>query len=139
MPDANAQIYTDSETLLSFARLVSMFVALREYTRSLISENSNTGAPLQRPLFLHYPADPVCYDIQYQYMYGPDLIVAPVLLEGVEKWRVYLPGSETWISLYDKEGLRVEGGRYGWKWMHGLEDHRSTIGLNRHGWKLLKK
>ena len=45
-----------------------------------------------RPLFLQYPEDPKAFDQSYQYMFGDDLLVAPVLQPGVENWTVYLPG-----------------------------------------------
>ena len=38
-------------------------------------------------------------------MYGDDLLVAPVLIPGVESWEVYLPGPETWVHLWSDEVL----------------------------------
>ena len=48
-----------------------------------------------RPLFLHYPDDPKAYEQYYEYMFGDDLLVAPVLEPGVDTWEVYLPGLYT--------------------------------------------
>lgn len=83
-----------------FAVLVNMFKALSPYTKSIIEENSNEGIPLQRPLFLHYENDCKSYSISYEYLYGRDLLVAPVVASGVDTWEVYLP-PDTWIHLFD--------------------------------------
>ena len=53
-----------------FAKIVDMFKVLAPYTKSLIQENSESGLPLQRPLFLQYEADPKTWNMPYQYMYG---------------------------------------------------------------------
>ena len=73
------------------AVLVDMFKQLKEYTRELQEQNSNEGVPLQRPLLLHYEDDPQSQLIQYQYLYGPDLLVAPVVDPEVSVWNVYFP------------------------------------------------
>ena len=80
------------------ALFVEMFKALADYTRSLMEENTRTGMPLQRPLFLHYD-DCKSYSIDYQYMYGEDLLVAPVIESGQQNWDIYLP-RDTWVHLF---------------------------------------
>jgi len=57
-------------------------------------------------LFLHDEEDEAAYDQQYQYLYGPDLLVAPVYLPERETWDVYLPKGE-WVHLWSEE--RYEG------------------------------
>jgi sulfoquinovosidase len=49
---------------------------------------------------------------EYEYMLGPDLLVAPVLLPGVDTWSVYLPGSVdiSWIHLWSGQ-LAGTGGQ----------------------------
>ena len=54
-----------------------------------------------RPLFLMFEADPLAYTQDYQYMLGPDLLVAPVLAPELDTWTVYLPGAaDTWVHLW---------------------------------------
>ena len=60
-----------------------------------------------RPLFLMFEDDPLAFDQDYEYMYGDDLLVAPVLLPSVSSWSVYLPGPETWVHLWT--GAVVQG------------------------------
>jgi alpha-D-xyloside xylohydrolase len=51
-----------------------------------------------RPLFFDYPDDEVSYTIEDQYMFGPDLLVAPVLEYGASSRSVYLPPGATWTD-----------------------------------------
>ena len=43
-----------------------------------MAEAAIRGLPVQRPLFLHFEDDARTYAIQDAYLYGPDLLVAPV-------------------------------------------------------------
>lgn len=46
-----------------------------------------------RPLFLDFEEDyPGSYNNDYQYMFGDDILVAPVTKPRVAEWTVYLPG-----------------------------------------------
>ena len=53
-------------------------------------EAQNTGLPLLRPMFLHFPFDRNTYELRHQAMLGRDLIVAPVI-ETTTRVRAYLP------------------------------------------------
>ena len=91
-PDENAQIYDDEDTLKQFGRLTRIYKALSPYIKTAVGQNTYDHKPVMRPLFLHYPDDPKAYDQSYEYMFGDDLLVAPVLEPGVDNWTVYLPG-----------------------------------------------
>jgi alpha-glucosidase (family GH31 glycosyl hydrolase) len=67
-----------------------------------------SGLPIIRPLALVDPADDRGWSISDAYMFGPSLWVAPVLEEGAERRRAYLPRGR-WIDFWT--GARVEGGR----------------------------
>jgi sulfoquinovosidase len=101
-PDDCFQFDGDDETLEHFARMTNIFVALKPYTQSLVKENAERGIPVQRPLFMHYEEDEKAYDIQYQYLYGKDLLVAPVHQENQTEWEVYLPEDE-WVHFWSGE------------------------------------
>lgn len=103
-PGENAQVYDDPETLQKFGRLTQIYKALKPYIKKAVSQNAKEGIPVMRPLFLQYQDDPVAYDQDYQYMFGDDLLVAPVLEPGMERWQVYLPGPDDWVWFWDQAG-----------------------------------
>lgn len=108
-PKENFQFWEDEATLAHFARMAKIFVALAPYTRRLAREAATRGVPLQRALFLHFEHDPACYAIQDQYLYGENLLVAPVHAAGHTTWEPYLPAGAEWIHLWS--GHRWPGGQ----------------------------
>lgn len=99
-PAENLQIDQDLDVLAHFARMTRIYCHLAPYLRTLAEEASLRGLPVQRPLFLHFEADPATYAIQDQYLYGPDLLVAPVNAPSVRAWRVYLPAGARWVHVW---------------------------------------
>jgi alpha-glucosidase len=99
-PDDNLQLDSTPEILAHFAAMTVVHAALAPYVRHLCGEAAATGLPAQRPLFLHYPADRSLYGLQDQYLYGADLLVAPVIEEGARARSVVLPGHEPWIHIW---------------------------------------
>lgn len=95
----------DNESLEHLARMSNVYTALSPYTKSLVKENAKHGIPVQRPLFMHYEQDEKAYDIQYQYLYGRDLLVAPVHQENQTDWEVYLPEDE-WVHIWSGEEFK---------------------------------
>jgi alpha-glucosidase len=81
---------------------------LMPYIYTLFEEASRTGLPVMRPLFLEFPADPKTYRLDTEFMFGPDLLVAPVLTEGVTARTVYLPAGD-WIDF--RTGERISGAK----------------------------
>ena len=71
---------------------------------------SETGAPVMRPLFFDFADDKKAWNVEDAYMFGPDLLVAPVMEEGARERRVYLPAGCKWMDAYTKEVY--EGGQY---------------------------
>jgi alpha-D-xyloside xylohydrolase len=53
-----------------------------------------------RPLFFDFPDDQRAVATDDQFMFGPDLLVAPVLYEGDRERLVYLPKSSTWTDAW---------------------------------------
>jgi alpha-D-xyloside xylohydrolase len=64
-----------------------------------MEEASRKGTPVMRPLFYDFPADPVAWDVKDQFMFGPDVLVAPVMEPGVRMRPVYLPVGTEWKDL----------------------------------------
>lgn len=61
---------------------------------AVMEEASRTGLPAMRPLFLEYPADPQTWSRDDEFMFGSNVLVAPVLIEGVTQREVYLPAGD---------------------------------------------
>ena len=97
-PADNLQLDSSPEILTHFARMSQVHARLAPYVRALSDGSVATGMPLQRPLFLHYD-DAAYYDIQDQYLYGADMIVAPVVKEGASSRNVTLPDGD-WVHLW---------------------------------------
>jgi alpha-glucosidase len=109
-PKDNLQLDSSPDILAHFARMSRVHAALAPYVRALCDEAAATGLPLQRPLFLHFEADEACYPIETQYLYGADLLVAPVIEAGRSDWDVYLPAGADWVHVWSH--ARHAGGQW---------------------------
>jgi|CZKR01.1.fsa_nt_gi alpha-glucosidase (family GH31 glycosyl hydrolase) len=81
---------------------------LLPYLYSAVHECATTGMPIMRALWLHFPDDPKAVECGDQYLWGRNVLVAPVIEKGATTRRVYLPRG-TWYDFWTHE--RVEGGR----------------------------
>ena len=71
---------------------------LRPYVTTLSEAAHATGAPVMRPLFFDFPDDPGAWRIDDQFLFGPDILVAPVTTAGARQRTVYLPGGTDWLA-----------------------------------------
>ena len=78
------------------------------YLYSAVRECTATGLPIMRALWLHYPQDAKAVACGDQYLWGRDVLVAPVVEQGAKSRRVYLPRG-AWQDFWT--GERHEGGR----------------------------
>ena len=89
--------------------ILKNLILLRERLRPYIEEQmkiaSEKGYPVMRPMFFDYPDDETCYETGEQYMFGSDILFAPVVTRGQREKEVYLPEGE-WI-------FRNTGEQYG--------------------------
>ena len=87
-------------------------MAIRErltpYILRQMRHAADTGTPVMRPLLYDFPTDEAVYTIGDQYMFGPDLMVAPVVEEGAKTRSVYFPLGSTWTDA--RTGDKVPGG-----------------------------
>ncbi len=97
-PDDNLQIDSTPELLAHFARMSQLHARLAPYVRHVLDQGQSSGLPAQRPLFLHYE-DAELYAVQDQYLYGRDLLVAPVIEAGVTGRQAIVP-AEGWADLW---------------------------------------
>ncbi|HAU38682.1 MAG TPA: alpha-xylosidase [Phycisphaerales bacterium] len=74
-----------------FRRAVEMKYRLMPYILAQAKQCSERGHPMVRPLFFEHPDDPTSWLIEDEYLFGRDLLVAPLMDEGARGRDVYLP------------------------------------------------
>lgn len=79
------------------------------YLYSLFFEAAQTGHPIVRPLVYEFPRDARCHVESFDFMLGPNLLVASVFEPGARIRRVYLPESSEWYDFYS--GVCYRGGQ----------------------------
>jgi alpha-D-xyloside xylohydrolase len=86
---------------------------LRERLRPYIMEQMRAchadGLPPMRPLFVDFPADPGAWPVDDAFLFGPDLLVAPVTQYRARGREVYLPAGSRWTDAWT--GQETEGGQ----------------------------
>ncbi len=109
IPDKNIQPYTDAESIAVFAKFGKIHYKLKDYFKIFGELAAQKGQPVCRHTLLNYPDDVLAHRADEQFMVGTDLLVAPVLDEGAEEVRLYLPPGE-WSHAFN--GTRLSGGRW---------------------------
>ena len=89
-------------------RYAELRYELLPYTYTLAWEARATGLPLMRALWLHYPGDVRARSVGDEYLWGRDLLIAPVYTRGATSRDVYLPPGQ-WYDWWTNE--RSTGGR----------------------------
>ncbi len=108
-PPISWQFDSDEETLAHFAHMSRIFVHLKPYTQNVLQEYYDHGHPPMRHPILHYETDQTLAKLKTEYLFGRDLLVAPVLKPKKTTWKVYLP-EDNWIHLWS--GQEFKGGWY---------------------------
>jgi len=75
----------------------------------LMKQAHEKGTPVMRTMFYEFPKDKHCWEVEDQYMYGSDILVAPVMYKDMISREVYLPGNTEWTQLHD--GKVYQGGQ----------------------------
>ncbi len=75
---------------------------LLPYTYTLTWQARNAGMPLMRPLWLHYPDDAQARNTGDEYLWGRDMLIAPVFEKNAVNRRVYLPEGD-WYDWWTNE------------------------------------
>lgn len=81
---------------------------MKPYIMELMKAAHEKGTPVMRPLFYDVPSDMKSWNIEDEYMFGPDVLVAPVLYAGETERKVYLPKGSRWKNYWT--GEVVKGG-----------------------------
>lgn len=83
-----------------FKKYLFMRERMRPYITKLMKAAHEKGTPVMRPIFYDFPDDKTSWEIDDQYMFGPDVLVAPILYAGERSRKVYLPCGALWKDFY---------------------------------------
>jgi alpha-D-xyloside xylohydrolase len=98
----------DKEFTDDFRRAVELKYRLMPYVYAQAKLCAREGHPMLRPLFFEYPEDPTSWLIEDQYLFGTDVLVAPLMRESSDR-DVYLPPG-LWLDY--QSGRAYEGARW---------------------------
>jgi len=82
---------------------------MRPYIKSVMKAAHEDGETVMAPLFMRYPNDKKAWNIEDEYMFGGDLLVAPIFELEQRERKVYLPKCETWTEIHT--GTKYSGGK----------------------------
>ncbi len=94
-------------------QILTKYLFLRErmkpYITTLMEQAHEKGTPVMRPLFYDFPQDQKAWEVEDQYLFGPDVLVKPVTEADCRRVSVYLPEGAGWVNAWT--GVRYEGGQ----------------------------
>ncbi len=93
-------VYFNQQTQDIVRRYMNLRYRLLPYIYSLSAQATLKGYPMMRPLFFEFPDDDENYTISDEYLFGSELLVAPVLKPGQKIRTVYLPESVKWYDFH---------------------------------------
>ena len=97
----------DKEQLLK--KLIELRYQLLPYVYTQFVESAATGAPVNRPMIYQFPGDKTCASIGDQFMFGPEMLICPILDPGKDTRTVYLPEG-TWFDFWN--GQKYHGAQW---------------------------
>jgi alpha-glucosidase (family GH31 glycosyl hydrolase) len=106
-PGTRAQIF-DKDVLPVWARYAKLRTRLYPYLAAAERAYDATGMPIMRQLALAYPDDPRAVGLDDEYLFGPDLLAAPVLTAAATSRRVYLPAGR-WVDFWRSVDMKANG------------------------------
>ncbi len=101
---ADNEVWSFGEEAYEILReLMFLRERLRPYIMDQMRLASEEGAPPMRPLFFDFAHDEACWEVDDEFMLGPALLVAPVIVEQATSRDVYLPVGATWTDAWTDE------------------------------------
>ncbi len=102
-------VFWDEETLRLTREAIELRYRLMPYIYTAAFQNSQTGLPFMRPLFFEEPDNFRFYHIAESYLFGDDILVAPVLRQGEKEVTVHMPNTANWHDFHT--GRSYRGGK----------------------------
>jgi alpha-glucosidase (family GH31 glycosyl hydrolase) len=93
-----------AKSLVSYA--IEMRYRMLPYNYNLMFENHKYGRPLMRPLFFEEQDNPELFNYSETYLWGNDVLVAPVLEAGKKEQNVYFPKTANWFNIETDEIIK---------------------------------
>jgi alpha-glucosidase len=90
-------------------KAIELRYKLMPYIYNQYYKASKEGLPVFRPMIMEFPNDPNVVDMYSQFMFGDNMLAAPVLYEGEREKLVYLPEG-VWYNYFTHE--KFEGGKH---------------------------
>jgi alpha-glucosidase (family GH31 glycosyl hydrolase) len=100
---ASEAIFKDPKTKALAKEAIDWRYRLLPYNYTLAYENSSTGIPLMRPVFMEYPKQMQFFDRTDCYMWGPAIYVVPITEKGQQEVKIDFPDSKPWFNLFTNE------------------------------------
>ncbi|HEX3355380.1 MAG TPA: TIM-barrel domain-containing protein, partial [Tepidisphaeraceae bacterium] len=87
-------------------RYLELRYRLLPYIYSTAWQVTNAGSTMMRPLVMDFAGDEEAVDQTYEFMFGPGILVSPVVEAGKKEWEVYLPKCDGgWVDFWTGEKL----------------------------------
>ncbi|PZU31152.1 MAG: family 31 glucosidase, partial [Actinomyces sp.] len=103
------EVWSYGERCLEVSRAhMELRERLRPYIGEVMRQASETGVPAMRALFVQFPDDDAAWEVDDEFLLGPDLLIAPVTGPGVTSREVYLPAGARWTEIHS--GRTFDGG-----------------------------
>lgn len=106
-PPTEPWLYDSKRVQDVFRKSAEMKYRLMPYVYAQAKECTEKGLPMLRALFVEFPDDPGAWRVDDEYLFGSQILVAPLLESGITSRTVYLPQGK-WID-YQTEKV-YEGG-----------------------------
>jgi hypothetical protein len=111
LPNYTRPQVEDADQIDNWRRYTKLRTQLYPYIAGADQEYARSGLPIMRHLLLAYPDDPVAAEREDEFLFGPDLLVAPVLAPGATTREAYLPAGD-WIDFWRVVSFEPLGGGF---------------------------
>ncbi len=96
-PPTEPWLYESERVQNTFRLSAEMKYKLMPYVYAQAKECTEKGLSMTRPLFMEFPNDPASWRVETEYMFGSQILVAPLMETGITEREVYLPEGK-WID-----------------------------------------
>ena len=113
-PPTEPWLYDSKRVQDVFRKSAEMKYRLMPYVYAQAKECTEKGLPMLRALFVEFPDDPGAWKVDDEYLFGSQILIAPLLESGITGRTVYLPEGK-WIDyqtekVYEGGWHRIEAG-----------------------------